>query len=363
MFQALRTWFDRWRALRELRASNRRYAREFSDVFVGEMGRAQAAFDRGNRELALEIRNKMRAQFPRLYMTSETGLNLTLDLGYYDEAERLMRDGRRRFPGHALFFAVGSVHVAQRRGDLEETIRRCEILRRKFPHAEEGYVVAAKCLSDLGRHDEADLVIGHGVSKCSDNYDLCELHAERATQRRDWPEALRRWNAVWRRFGQIRGLLGSAQCLTEMGRFAEAKKILDDACERSGMNNPWPFAALADLATAKGEFEEAVQCWDVVLRRLPGFAIAYTKGAEAMRKIGREAEAEELLRVAATRFPSNLAINLAYARSAHRRGDWAAATKRWATIRDRFPECAEAHVQEVQAVAAAERQDSRLDAK
>jgi tetratricopeptide (TPR) repeat protein len=150
------------------------------------MALAHAAFDRGNRKLALEIRNKMRVQFPTLYVTSETGLSLTLDLGYYDEAERLLRDGRRRFPGQALFFAVGSVRVAQHRGDLKETVRRCEILRRKFPHAEEGYAVAATCLSDLGRHDEADVVIGRGVSKCSDNYDLCALHAERATQRRDW---------------------------------------------------------------------------------------------------------------------------------------------------------------------------------
>ena len=80
-----------------------------------------------------------------------------------------------------------------------------------------------------------------------------------------------------------------------MGRFAEAKKILDDACERSGMNNPWPFAALADLATAKGEFEEAVQCWEVVLGRIPGFAIAYTKGAEAMRKIVKTDQGRYLL--------------------------------------------------------------------
>jgi cytochrome c-type biogenesis protein CcmH/NrfG len=148
-----------------------------------------------------------------------------------------------------------------------------------------------------------------------------------------------------------------------MGRFAEAQKVLSEACERWGTNNPWPFAVLADLATAKGEFEEAVQCWDVVLRRFPSFTIAYTKGAKAMRKIGREVEADELLRVAVTRFRSDLAVNLEYARSAHQRGDWAAAIERWATLRDRFPECAEAHVQEVQAVAAAKRHDSRLDAK
>jgi tetratricopeptide (TPR) repeat protein len=241
-----------------------------------------------------------------------------------------MRDGCRRFPGHALFSAVGSVHVAQHRGDLEEPIRRCEILRRKFPRAEERYAVAAKCLTDLGRHDEADVVIGRGVSKCSDDYDLCELHAEGATQRRDWPEALQRRNVVWRQFEQIRGLFGAAQCQTEIGRFAEVQKVLSEACERSGMNNTSPFAALADLAAAKGEFEEAVQCWDVVLRRVPSFAIAYTKGAEAMRKIGREVEADEFLRVAVTRFPSDLAVNLEYATSADRRGDWAAAIERWA---------------------------------
>ena len=362
MFQTLRACFDRWSALRELRAADKSYCRVFAHVFTEQICVAKSAFDRGDRKQALEIWNKMRIQFPDLFVISEVGLNLTLDLGCYDEAEALMQAGRWRYPGQA-FLLVGRARIAYRRGDLEEAIRGCEILRRKFPRAAEGYAIAATCLGDLARHDEAEAMIGQGVSKRPDDYDLCERHAEHATRRREWPEALRRWNWLWRRFKQIKGLLGAAQCLREMGRFAEAEKVLAEACERSGMNNPWPLAALADLATAKGEFEEAVECWERVLRRVPSFATGYTKCAEAMRKIGREAEADEVLRGAVTRFPLDLALQLAYARSAHRRGDWDAAIERWAMIRDRFPECAEARAQEAQAVAAANLQNSRLDAE
>jgi tetratricopeptide (TPR) repeat protein len=197
-----------------------------------------------------------------------------------------------------------------------------------------------------------------GVLKLPNEFELHVQHARNATERREWPEALRRWEVVRSRFeNEFLGPLGVAQCLRELGRFAEAEEVLTDALVRFYQID-WLYAERANLATAKGDFNEAVQCWEALLRRSPSFPIAYTMGAEALRRVGREADADELLGVAVTRVRSDLPVHLEYARSAHRRGDWAAAAERWALARDRFPECAEASGQEAEALAAIERRGS-----
>jgi tetratricopeptide (TPR) repeat protein len=328
-----------------MRAAQKEHSRAYSHIFLDQIALANGAYEQGAPEQALAIWVKMRARFPDLTVTSEKGLNLLLDLGCYNEAEALLKDGLERFPGNAAFLGVGSARVAYRRGDLEVAIRRCEILRRKFPRVTEGYTVAATCLSDLGHQDEAEAMIRSGVSKCQYDADMLVRYAQHAARRCDWPEALLRWQRVIRQFQVVPGWLGAAQCLKEMGRFPEAENILTGACEHFHMN-PWPFAESASLATTKGDFDEAVQRWESLLRQFPGFGFAYPKAAEALVKVGREAEADELLRVGITRSPEDLAINLEYARNAHRRADWAAASERWALVRDRFPDCAEALEQE-----------------
>jgi tetratricopeptide (TPR) repeat protein len=347
---------DRWRALGELRSAETQHSRDFPSIFSNELERARNTFDRGERGEAVELWQKLPAVFPDLSMTSCKVLNLALDLGCYDEAEALMQAGSRRYPHHAAYFYSGLARIAYRRGDLVEAIHRCEILRRKFPRTTEGYSVAATCLSDLGRHEEAEAIIGSGVSKIPKDFDLHERYARHATQRREWTVALQRWETVTNRFEhQFLGPLGTARCLREMGRFLEAEEILAETCVRFDMV-AWPFAELASLATAKGDFDEAVKRWELVLRRFPSLNSAYTNGADAMRRIGRDVQADELLRVAVSRFQSDLAANLEYARSAHRRGDWPAAMERWALVLARFPECSEAPEEEADARAAVARQ-------
>lgn len=314
-------------------------------------------FDQGNRGQALEIWREMRVRFPDLCVTSEAGLNLALDLGRYDEAEALLEEGRRRHLSHASFFATGRARVAYRRGELEEAIHRCDALLRKFPDVAEGYHIAAHCLSGLGRHDAADTMLGRGVMKLPEDFNMNVHYAQSAMHRREWPEALRRWQVLQGRFENIAGPLGVAQCLTQLDRIAEAEQVLSEARLHFGVSDRL-LSELANLATAKGDLEGAVQCWEDVLRQFPFFASAYTKGAEAMRKIGRRAEADELLLFAVTRFQSDVVVHLEYARSAHRNGDWAAAAERWALVCDRFPGCAEAREQRAESLAATERHDS-----
>ena len=271
LFQALRTWFDRWRAFRALSSAEIRDSVELRATFTTQIDLARRAFKQGDREQAVEIWRQMRARFPGLSAISEAGLSLALDLGYYDEAEAMMRAGHRYHPGRKAFFATGLARVAQRRGNPEEAIRRCKTLLRKYPAAADGYHIAATCLSELGRQDEADAILARGALNLPTDFNINARHARQAMRRRAWPEALRRWELMRDHFENIAVPLGIAECLREMDRLAEAEKVLTEAGARYGVNDRL-LAELANLATAKGDFDEAVQCWKNIVRRFPSFA-------------------------------------------------------------------------------------------
>jgi tetratricopeptide (TPR) repeat protein len=360
VFQALKARFDRWQAIRELRSAEIRHGSDFRPHFVIKTDIAVRALQQGDRALAVEIWRQMRAQFPGVSAVSEGALGLALELGYYDEAEAMLKEGPKYRPEREAFCLTGLARVAYRRGDLEEAVRRCSTVLRSFPTEPHGYHIAATCLAELGRHEEADAVLARGMASLPTDFEMNRRYAQLAKQRRAWPEALRRWELMQSRFKDIAGPVGSAEALREMGRLAEAEEVLTEASKRYDESNRL-IAEWANLATAKGDLTAAIEYWAKAVRLFPSFAMAYTRGAKAMRELGQETEADELLCLAVKRIKTNLALHLEYARSAHRRHDWAAAAERWRLVRDRFPDCVEAQQQEMKALTAAERH-SRHDA-
>lgn len=345
--------------MRELLADRGHDGSGYERYFTEQIWQAKSAWGQGAGHSALQTWRAMRARFPELCLLSRPAFDLVLDLGLYDEAEALVREGRLRFPRHKELYEAIYVLTALRRGDSEETLRRCEALRGTLPKVAEGYTAAATCLGELGRWDEAELIIGLGTRKMPNSSHMFVRYAQLAEQRRDWTEALQRFNLAAKRFDVTVGFLGAAKCLKEMGRLDEATNLLAKTSERLA-RDPWPLAELASLAEFKGEFDEAARAWETLLKRFPSFDHGYLKGAAAMRKAGREAEGDELLRIAVRRSPTELIPNLEYARNAHRRRDWAAATVRWAAVLTRFPDCGEAQEREREALAALEKQSAGL---
>ena len=358
VFQVLKTWFDRRQAIRELRLAEIGHGSDFRPHFVIKIDIARRALKQGDRAQAVEIWRQVRAQFPGVSAISEEALGLALDLGYYDEAEVMLKDGPKYRPDREAYYLTGLARVAYRRGEPEEAVRRCSVLLRRFPTTADGYHIGATCLSELGRHEEADALLARGLASLPTDFEINRHYAQLARQRRAWPEALSRWELMRGRFKDIAVPVGSAEALREMGRLAEAEEVLTDASRRHDESNRL-IAEWANLATAKGDLTAAVQYWTKAVRLYPSFAMAYTRGAKAMREIGQEAEADELLCLAVRRIKTNLALHLEYARSAHRRRDWTAAAERWRLVRDRFPDSVEAQQQEMNALTAAERHGRR----
>jgi len=232
------------------------------------------------------------------------------------------------------------------------------MLRRKFPRVAEGYTIAATCFNELGRQQDAEAMFALGARKLPKDFEMSVQLARFASRRRDWPEALRRWETVRDQFDHVRGPCGVAECLREMGRYAEAETILAEASVRFP-KDPWPLADLAQIATVRGDLDEAAKRWATARQTFPWFALGYARGAEVAQRAGREAEAEELLGTAVDRCRGDLGVHLEYARIADHRGDRAAAAERWALVRERFPDCNEARGQGAEALAVMGQQGSR----
>jgi uncharacterized protein HemY len=229
-------------------------------------------------------------------------------------------------------------------------------LRRKFPRVVEGYTVAAACLTRLGRENEADAMIEQAARRFPREFEIIVARARNAVRRKDWPNAFHRWESIRNQFDHFLGPVGMAQSLREMGRHAEAKELAMAASDQFP-TVPWTYAELANIAAAEGDFNETRQHWETARSRCPDFVMAYTAGAEAARQVGQEAEADKILGLAVMRLRFNLDLHLEYVRNAHHRGDWDAATERWALVSDRFPECTEARERDAEARAARKKQD------
>jgi tetratricopeptide (TPR) repeat protein len=347
LFQGLKASFDRWLTFRQLRAVAKRDNYDRWMEFKEQIDLAKTSFDRGVTGQALQIWNRMHVQFPALFVVSEDALNLTIDLGRYDDVERLMLDGCKLYPDRAAFAAVSCARADHLRGDQSKALYRCEILREKFPARSEGYSIAASCLSALGRFSEAEAMTERGVVRFPDDLELRVQFARYAARRCDWPSALERWQTVRYRFDHPVGYQGVGRSLGELGRFIEAEKIVSEACER-WESKPFTWAEFANLATIRGDFEEAVHRWASTRRRFPFFVPGYDQGAEAMRRAGLDAD--EVLRTGITLIPTEVNLYLLYARNAQHREDWMEAAARWNLLLERFPTCDEARKQKALAI-------------
>jgi tetratricopeptide (TPR) repeat protein len=127
-------------------------------------------------------------------------------------------------------------------------------------------------------------------------------YAERAQQRGEWEEALRRYRlAIARGANGERGVAGAARALTELGRFDEADTLLRKVQRRfpgsSGLRREF-----ARIAHRRRDWPEAARRWEAYRTAAPSDKMGYEQGMQALRMAGRTAEADDLAGEAAGRF-------------------------------------------------------------
>jgi tetratricopeptide (TPR) repeat protein len=155
--------------------------------------------------------------------------------------------------------------------------------------------------------------------------------------RRDWPEAVQRWEIVRGEFPNepLSYTLATA-ALREAGRLDEAGALAASAREHF----PDDFLALLEYARAaeRRDHAQGLEGWQELRDRFPDRIEGYAGLAAALRKLGRLDEAEAALGESVAKFPESRQLALEFARIAEARRDWAAALDRWSAIRNAFPD-------------------------
>jgi tetratricopeptide (TPR) repeat protein len=119
--------------------------------------------------------------------------------------------------------------------------------------------------------------------------------ARRATQRRDWLEAWRCWEAVRGRSpDHAPAYLGSGNALREAGRYEEAELVLGAGAERFP-DNEQIAVARAWLANARHDWSVALSRWEALRVHFPDNPSCYVGNVHALRGLGRSDQVETLL--------------------------------------------------------------------
>lgn len=337
ILERVRAWRERRSALHEI-AVRRAIEHDGRQISVAsDIAAANLAVARGDNEAALRICAHVRQVQPDTPSAYLLPVRILHKLQHFEEANALIETARRRFPAEgdiARFWAIS----AQQSGDLAGAILRWQQVRKEFP----GYIRAitggARCLVLAGRLDEADTLISEAVQRFPKEDELTIESATLAVRRRDWPEALLRWQRVADRSpGSMQALLGITRSLCELQRHDEAEALLKARRMDFGVQ-PQPSIEYARLAERRRDWPEAAQRWAWVHEMFPQNFVAYVGLARAWLAQQRFDEAQALLEEAMAKFPEDAQVSVQYAEVAHRRRDWPEAVRRWEIVRQQLPE-------------------------
>ena len=337
LFSAWREWRERQAILHDIRRQrgddrerNRFRARDLLEE-------ALAAIDLNDRRKGSAIWIDVVERYPHEIRTSPLALRVMLKLHRYDEADGLMREGRKKHP-REVYFAKGLAEIAVERGDDDAAIEHCTTLRKRFPGVVEGYIFGAQALMRKNRLDEADGLAEQAMKQFPEEIRGFLEYSKLAEHRGDWMEVLRRWQIVEDTFpGRAFGPLGRAQALIKLERYDEADEVLAAARFRFPTDTGL-LMELARCAQTRGNFPEAVKRWKYRIERAPMETWGYDGAVAAFKEMGEYAEAETMIRAAIDRFPLEERPTVMLCEFLRDRNDLSGEIEAWALLRQNFPD-------------------------
>ncbi|MFZ3236902.1 MAG: tetratricopeptide repeat protein, partial [Stellaceae bacterium] len=235
--------------------------------------------------------------------------------GDFAAAETAVRDGLARRPGD-IDLAAQHAEIATAQEDWPEAIGRWRAVIAAY-----GEKAPATVHSRLGRafrlsgdFTAAETVIRDGLERYPGDVDLAAQHAEIATAREDWPEAIKRWPAVIAAYGEkappASAYLRLARAHRLSGDLRAAEAVIRDG--RAGHRDDIGLAAEhAEIAMTQQDWPEVVKRWQSVVatygERAPPASV-YRRLARAHLVQGAFSAAETVLRDGLSRHPDDIGL-------------------------------------------------------
>jgi tetratricopeptide (TPR) repeat protein len=313
--------------------------------FPQELGpvieRARLAQQRGNLAESARRWTIVRTRAPH-HVAGYTGsAAVHREQGRPDLAEALLRQATERFPDDPGV-AIDYAWIAQRCGAWAEALGRWDAVAERFPQYSTGKTQGAVALRELHRYDEAEVRLREAMRQWPHERGPMVEYAWIPCARRDWPQALDRWEQVRDRFPETpESHLRVAMVLVDLWRFDDAERAFQAGMARFPDDSQFAIEH-ARLAFRHNKYDEALRHFTYVRERFPNEEAGWIGGAQTLRHQFKLAEADLLLEDALGRFPSKPAVLIEYIRvpiapvvKAER--DWNVALARLRLLRDRFP--------------------------
>jgi tetratricopeptide (TPR) repeat protein len=196
--------------------------------------------------------------------------------------------------------------------------------------------LALRVLIRLRRYDEAATIMRNGQRRHPGDPNFLQGLAQIAQAKGDHDEAILLYAQLRKRFpGMMAGYSSAAESLRIMKRLPEAEELVAKAMKQFHLEVV-PFLEYARLAVLREDWEEALRRWQPVREQF-GHFIGFVGAAQALCRLGRYPEAEELLQAARYRFGVESGPLSEYARVAEAKGDAAEVVRRWKDVLYRFP--------------------------
>jgi predicted Zn-dependent protease len=270
---------------------------------------------------------------PQLYIAAAQQLQR---LNFGAKAEWWLNEGWERFADD-LSYNLDRAWFAYNRQDLAEAVRRWEAVRMKFPGHPAGHVGLAISLRDMDRGDEAEAILADARQRFPTDAGVAIEYASLAHRRRDWPEAILRWESVRANFPErSRGYGFGALALAEAGHSADADALLA-AGARKFPDDLGIAMEFALLAHRRQDWAAARARWQQVRDRFPDQRSGYLLGARTLQSAGDPGAAVMLLADAMQRWPEIREVLVTAGDLAFERGDIVECIRLGKEMVGRFP--------------------------
>jgi tetratricopeptide (TPR) repeat protein len=255
---------------------------------------AEIANQRGNGAEAVRRWAVAQKAFPERPASYIRGAICLRDQGKPDEGTAMLQRAQRKFP-YEFEAWLEDARFAEHHGDWAGAVSRWEKLRINFPQHLVCTTGLARCLERLGRADESEALLEAAKIRFPLELSLWADLAWSAHRRADWPLAAARWQMLRKRFPMLPlGYVAGASALRALGLTEEIDAVLSEAVDRLPDESGIALDH-AMIPQKRNDWTLAVTRWEEFRIRFPDREEGYLRGADALRAIGRNSEAEQII--------------------------------------------------------------------
>jgi len=289
---------------------------------------------------------RLRQQAPERVIGWTEGIIALREAGKHESAETLADDAAYLFPDE-IDPQIELAWLEKLSGDEQAVLQRCAALADRFPEDPRPITLSVGALRELGKIDDAEAIASDGLDRFAADEALWAEWALLAIHRADWDEADARLAEIRERFpGSVRGWEQGAMVLREGGNFEAAETLAAEGVKRFPNDASMAIEQI-QLAVAQQDFETALELASSLRGRFPDDPEAYRIGIAVLRDNGRIEDAKSLAEEGLERFPDVFVLANERALIAATEENWEDAAKRWADLRERFPDRPDSYITEI----------------